>query len=93
MLERFIAQLRSRVEERLWYTLGRSVTEEQRQHLQDLLLVAEGNRSSRLDQLRSGPVMVAHVFLSGEHRPYFRGWVGDFAGRLVRQLKLAEDSR
>lgn len=58
-LERFIAQLRSRVEERLWYTLGRSVTEEQRQHLQDLLLVAEGNRSSRLDQLRSGPVMVS----------------------------------
>ena len=55
VLERFIAQLRSRVEERLWYTLGRNVTEEQRQHLQDLLLVAEGNRSSRLDQLRSAP--------------------------------------
>lgn len=58
-LERFIAQLRSRVEERLWYTLGRSVSEEQRQQLQDLLLVAEGNRSSRLDQLRSGPVMIS----------------------------------
>jgi hypothetical protein len=26
VLERFIAQLRSRVEERLWLTLGRSVT-------------------------------------------------------------------
>ncbi|MDF5940564.1 Tn3 family transposase [Pseudomonas aeruginosa] len=58
-LERFIAQLRSRVEERLWFTLGRSVTEEQRLQLQDLLTVAEGNRSSRLDQLRSGPVMVS----------------------------------
>ncbi|WP_404822115.1 hypothetical protein [Pseudomonas khavaziana] len=58
-LERFIAQLRSRVEERLWYVLGRSVTEEQRQQLQDLLPVAEDNRSSRLDQLRFGPVMVS----------------------------------
>jgi hypothetical protein len=28
------------------------VTEEQRLQLQDLLTVAEGNRSSRLDQLR-----------------------------------------
>lgn len=59
VLERFIAQLRSRVEERLWLTLGRSVTDEQRQHLQELLIVAEGNRYSRLDQLRSGPVMVS----------------------------------
>lgn len=58
-LERFIAQLRSRVEERLWYILGRSVTGEQRQQLQDLLPVAEGNRSSRLYQLRSGPVMIS----------------------------------
>ena len=59
VLERFIAQLRSRVEERLWLTLGRSVTDEQRQHLQELLVVAEGSRSSRLDQLRSGPVMIS----------------------------------
>jgi len=50
VLERFIAQLRSRVEERLWLTLGRSVTDEQRQHLQELLVVVEGNRYSRLDQ-------------------------------------------
>lgn len=59
VLERFIAQLRSRVEERLWLTLGRSVTDEQRQHLQELLVVVEGNRYSRLDQLRSGPVMIS----------------------------------
>ncbi|KPZ11093.1 hypothetical protein ALO40_200159 [Pseudomonas syringae pv. viburni] len=59
VLERFIAQLRSRVEERLWLTLSRSVTEEQRQHLQELLVVVEGNRYSRLDQLRSGPVMIS----------------------------------
>ncbi|MCB5194997.1 Tn3 family transposase [Deefgea salmonis] len=58
-LERFVAQLRSRVEERLWHTLGRSVTEQQRQLLLKLLAVEEGNRGSRLDQLRSGPVMVS----------------------------------
>ena len=34
-----------------------------------------------------------HVFLGGEHRPYRWDRIGDFAGRLVRQLKLAEDSR
>lgn len=59
LLERFIAQLCSRVEECLWLTLGRSVSEEQKQQLQNLLLVVEGKRSSRLDQLRSGPVMVS----------------------------------
>ena len=59
VLERFIAQLRSRVEERLWLTLSRSVTDEQRQHLQELLVVVEGNRYSRLDQLRFGPVMIS----------------------------------
>lgn len=59
VLERFIAQLRSRVEERVWATLARSVTDDQRNRLQSLLTVPEGNRSSRLDQLRSGPVMVS----------------------------------
>jgi hypothetical protein len=58
-LERFIAVLRSSVEERLWPTLERSVNEVQRQQLHDILLVAEGDRSSRLHQLRSGPVMVS----------------------------------
>jgi hypothetical protein len=37
--------------------------------------------------------MVSTYFLGGEHRPYCRDRVGDFAGRLERQLKLAEDSR
>ena len=34
-----------------------------------------------------------HVFLGGHLRPYCLDRVGEFAGRLVRQLKLAEDSR
>ena len=84
VLERFIAQLRSRVEERLWYTLGRNVTEEQRQHLQDLLLVAEGNRSSQLDQLRSGPVMVAPCIFKWRTSPLFQG-----LGRRLRRTLSA----
>ena len=59
VLERFIAQLCSRVEERLWLPLCRSVTDEQTQHLQELLVVVEGNHYSRLDQLGSGPVMIS----------------------------------
>ena len=59
VLERFIAQRCSRVEERLWLPLCRSVTDEQTQHLQELLVVVEGNHYSRLDQLGSGPVMIS----------------------------------
>ena len=57
-LERFIAQLRSRVEERLWFTLGRSVTGTA---IATARLADGGRRQPqpRLDQLRSGPVMVS----------------------------------
>ncbi len=54
-LERFVAQLRSRVEERLWLTLGRSVTEQQRQRLLKLLTVEDGSRGSKLDKLVLAP--------------------------------------
>lgn len=59
LLERFIAQLRNRVESRLWYTLGRCVTTAQQEKLQKLLCVADGEHLSVLDKLRSGPVMVS----------------------------------
>lgn len=58
-LERFIAALRSRVEERLWKTLGRCVSASQRQELLALLRVDAGQRRSPLDLLRSGPTMVS----------------------------------
>ncbi len=58
-LERYIAHLRSRVEERLWHSLGRGISSEQQGKLQSLLLVPTGSRSSPLDQLRKGPVMVS----------------------------------
>ena len=58
-LERYIAHLRSRVEERLWHSLGRGISSEQQGKLESLLLVPTGSRSSPLDQLRKGPVMVS----------------------------------
>lgn len=58
-LERYIARLRSRVEERLWHALGRGISSEQQGRLESLLLVPVGNRSSPLDHLRKGPVAVS----------------------------------
>jgi hypothetical protein len=45
VLERFVARLRSRVEERLWRVLGR-ITPEQNARLNELLIVPPGGRSS-----------------------------------------------
>lgn len=58
-LERYIARLRGRVEERLWRSLGRGISSEQQAKLESLLLVPVGSRSSQLDHLRKGPVMVS----------------------------------
>ena len=58
-LERYIARLRGRVEERLWHSLGQGISREQQKKLENLLLVPGGSRSSPLDQLRKGPVMVS----------------------------------
>ena len=58
-LERYIARLRGRVEERLWRSLGRGISGEQQAKLERLLLVPVGSRSSQLDHLRKGPVMVS----------------------------------
>lgn len=58
-LERYIARLRSRVEERLWRALGRGVSAEQQVQLEALLLVPVGQRASALDRLRTGPVTIS----------------------------------
>lgn len=58
-LERFVARLRNRVEDRLWKRLGRGITDEQRTRLEELLTVPPQGRSSWLDKLRSGPVHVS----------------------------------
>ena len=59
VLERFVARVRRRVEERLWHTLGQGITAEQHAQLDQLLKVPPGSRTSLLDRLRSGPVTVS----------------------------------
>jgi TnpA family transposase len=58
-LERYIARLRSRVEARLWRALGSGVSRAQQARLESLLAVPAGRRTSPLDRLRTGPVMVS----------------------------------
>lgn len=62
-LERYVARLRSRAEERFWRSLGRGVNGVQRERLESLLTVPDGKRTSLLDQLRTGPVMVSSLSL------------------------------
>lgn len=59
VLERFIAKLRGRVEERLWKLLVQGVQSDQRLRLENLLQIAPDGRTSLLDQLRTGPVRVS----------------------------------
>lgn len=58
LLERYIARLRSRVENRLWYSLAACIDDSQAQMLLELLSVPGGSRYSLLDQLRTGPTKV-----------------------------------
>lgn len=58
-LERFVARLRNRVDDRLWKRLGHGITEEQRISLENLLTVPPESRKSWLDKLRSGPVRIS----------------------------------
>jgi len=58
-LERCIARLRSRVEERLWRALAHGIGSEQQARLESLLAAPLGSRSSQLDRLRTGPVTVS----------------------------------
>ena len=51
-LERYIARLRSRVEERFWRSLGRGISKTQQDRLESLLAVPDGSRTSLIDQLR-----------------------------------------
>ena len=57
ILERAVARVRSRANERLWNRLTKQVTVEQRRRLEALLVVPDGVRISVLDRLRDGPVL------------------------------------
>ncbi|RUR14069.1 Tn3 family transposase [Legionella sp. km772] len=55
-VERFIAEIRSRMDTRLWRSLIKNLTGDQTEKLNNLLLVADKQRQSLLDILRKGPV-------------------------------------
>ncbi len=57
VLERAVARVRSRANERLWNRLTRQVTVEHKQRLESLLIVQNGERFSALDRLRDSPVL------------------------------------
>lgn len=58
VLERFIAEIRSRMESRLWRMLIKNLTTEQQKKLSDLLVTEDDEHKSLLDKLRKGPVSV-----------------------------------
>ena len=63
-LERYVARLRSRVEERLWHSLGSGVSQDQKTKLEGLLVSSGGSRNSQLDRLRAGPVVATSRSMS-----------------------------
>lgn len=63
-LERYVARLRSRVEERLWFSLGNGISLDQQTRLEGLLISSGGTRNSPLDRLRTGPVVASSRSMS-----------------------------
>ena len=57
VLERAVARVRSRANERLWQRLTMQVAPEQRARLEQLLIVPDTDRTSPFDRLRDGPVL------------------------------------
>jgi hypothetical protein len=55
VLERHVAHLRSRVQERIWALLSRGLSQEVKTKLETLLSVPDGGHHSLLDRLRKGP--------------------------------------
>lgn len=59
VLERFVAEIRSRMENRLWRLLIKNLTCEQQASLNQLLITNDGEYQSLLDKLRKGPLRVS----------------------------------
>jgi TnpA family transposase len=57
VLERLIAQVRSRANQQIWRRLTAGITPEHRERLESLLVVPEGGRQSPFDRLRHGPTL------------------------------------
>ena len=63
-LERYVARLRRRVEERLWRSLGNGISLDQQMRLEGLLISSGGSRNSPLDRLRTGPMVASSRSMS-----------------------------
>jgi hypothetical protein len=63
VLARLVARVRERAARRLWRLLASLLHDAQRERLEGLLAVPEGNRSSHLDRLRHGPARVSSAAL------------------------------
>ena len=59
ILERLVAQIRIRMETRLWRILVNGLNPLQKKSLENLLIIPENSRHSLLDRLRSGPIRVS----------------------------------
>jgi TnpA family transposase len=59
VLERFIAEIRARMESRLWKMLTESLSSDQQERLNQLLVTGDDEHQSLLDKLRKGPVRVS----------------------------------
>ena len=59
VLERLIAEIRSRMEIRLWRLLIKNLSGEQQENLNQLLITKDGENHSLLDKLRKGPTGVS----------------------------------
>jgi hypothetical protein len=57
VLERTVSRVRGRANEQLWRRLTKQVTPEQRERLEQLVIIPENERKSPLDRLRDGPVL------------------------------------
>jgi len=58
-LSRLISEIRERATNRLWQRLSSLPTDEQKVKLETLLQIPEGQRASRFDQYRKGPVTIS----------------------------------
>ena len=63
ILERFVAEIRSRMESRLWRMLIKNLSASQQEKLNGLLVVEDDEHLSLLDKLRKGPVSISSTAL------------------------------
>lgn len=69
-LERFIAEIRSRMDSRLWRMLIKNLTDEQRTNLNNLLLIEDNKRRTALDVEANKPVLPGLFALLLQRYPF-----------------------